>query len=239
MYKNIVIIGASGTIGAAFVKYFAINNASAQVFAFSQSEVVNKHDGVAYHHMQYDDEKSISESASKLPAGNIIDLVIVATGVLHDGNVKPEKSMRELNYINMQHVFAANTFFPALVAKHFLPKLLINDRAIFACLSARVGSISDDHLGGWFTYRASKAALNMFIKNIAIEFCRFHKNAIVVGLHPGTVISGLSKPYSTKIAPDKLFTADKSVAFLVDVMASLSPDNSGNCYAWDGKEVPF
>lgn len=126
---------------------------------------------------------------------------------------------------------------PALIAKHLLPKLNKDHPAIFAALSARVGSISDNQLGGWYAYRASKAALNMIIKNAAIEVGRRNRKAIVVGLHPGTVDSDLSKPFQGNVADGKLFTPEDSAQKLLEVLRSLGPEQTGKCFAWDGKEV--
>ena len=124
-----------------------------------------------------------------------------------------------------------------MIAKYFLPKLNREKRSIFAALSARVGSISDNQLGGWYSYRASKAALNMVIKNIAIEISRFNKKAIIVGLHPGTVDSNLSKPFQVNVPYGKLFTPEFSTQKLVEVLRSLTSKQSGKCFAWDGQEI--
>ena len=127
---------------------------------------------------------------------------------------------------------------PALVAQAFLPKLAKNKKTIFAALSARVGSISDNRLGGWHSYRASKAALNMLIKNFSIEVARKNKQAIIVGLHPGTVDSRLSKPFQKNVKPEHLFSADYSAKKLLQVIDQLTVKDSGGCFAWDGKKIP-
>ena len=124
-----------------------------------------------------------------------------------------------------------------MVAKHFLPKLNKENRSIFAALSARVGSISDNQLGGWYAYRTSKAALNMVIKNAAIEIGRLNKKAIIVGLHPGTVDSNLSMPFQGNVPDGKLFTPEYSVQKLLQVLTNLTSEQSGKCFAWDGTEV--
>lgn len=126
---------------------------------------------------------------------------------------------------------------PALIAKHFLPKLNRENKAVFAVLSARVGSITDNRLGGWYAYRASKVALNMILKNAAIEIGRRYKKSIIIGLHPGTVNSPLSKPFQTNVPDDQMFTADFSVKKMIEVLDSVTPEKSGSCFAWDGKEI--
>jgi len=130
-----------------------------------------------------------------------------------------------------------NTFIPALMAKHFIPRLNLDRQSIFAALSARVGSISDNRLGGWYAYRASKTALNMIIKNAAIETARRNKKAIIVGLHPGTVDSSLSKPFQRNVPDEKLFAPMRSAQDLLKVLDDLNPEQSGRCFAWDGQEV--
>ena len=124
-----------------------------------------------------------------------------------------------------------------LLAKHVFKKFDGSGAPIFATVSARVGSISDNRLGGWYAYRASKAALNMIIKNLSIEVARKNKKAIIVGLHPGTVDSDLSKPFQKHVAKEKLFSPEFSSEKLLQVLQSLKPDCSGKCFAWDGKEV--
>ena len=163
--------------------------------------------------------------------------MIVATGILYDNNIMPEKSLRDLSTEKFMHLFEVNTILPALIAKHFLPKLNRQTRSVFTALSARVGSISDNRLGGWYAYRASKSGLNMIIKNAAIEIGRQNKKAIIVGLHPGTVDSNLSKPFQSNVPDGKLFTSDYSVKMLLGVLDHLTPKSSGKCFSWDGKEV--
>ena len=190
-----------------------------------------------YNIINYQDETSIEESALVASKDKPIDMVIIATGILHEGKLMPEKSLKDLSAEKLQRLFEVNTIVPLLIAKHFLPKLSRETRSIFATLSARVGSISDNQLGGWYSYRASKAALNMIIKNIAIEISRFNKKAIIVGLHPGTVDSNLSKPFQGNVPYGKLFTPEYSTQKLLEVLTSLTSKQSGKCFAWDGKEI--
>lgn len=234
---NISIIGSSGTIGNAFVKRIKQLYPEASLSGFSSNKLICNIHNTRFYEIDYNNEISVANSAEIASQNGPLDLVIVATGILHSDELMPEKSMRELSLAKFQHVLQANTIFPALVAKYFLPKLVKNRRAIFAALSARVGSISDNRLGGWYSYRASKAALNMIIKNLAIEMKMRQKQTIIVGLHPGTVDSKLSKPFQNSVSPGKLFTADDAVAKMLDVVSKLIPENSGKCYAWDGEEI--
>lgn len=209
----------------------------AKVHAFSRSQKKSDAENIVNHTINYNDEVSIEQAASQASKEAPLDIVIVATGILFDGNITPEKSLRELSAKKFLRLFEINTILPALIAKHFLPKLNKQDRSIFAALSARVGSVSDNKLGGWYSYRASKSGLNMIIKNAAIEINRQNKNAIIVGLHPGTVDSNLSKPFQGNVPDGKLFTPDYSVKRLLDVLGNLTPESSGRCFSWDGKEV--
>ena len=226
--ESIAIIGASGAIGSAFVKLLSDKYPKASMFAFSRN---------AYHKIDYSNEESLGEASELSAKDKPLDLVIVANGILHGQGLMPEKSLRDLSAKNFQHIFEVNTVTPALIAKHFLPKLNKGQTSIFAVLSARVGSISDNHLGGWYAYRASKAALNMIIKSAAIEVGRRNRKAIVVGLHPGTVNSDLSKPFQSNVADGKLFTPEYSTKKLLEVLENICPEQTGKCFAWDGQEV--
>jgi len=226
--KNIAILGASSAIGSAFTKLLSEKHPKASMFAFSRN---------GQHSIDYSREDSIAEAASLAAKEKSLDLIIVANGILHDGELMPEKSLQDLSAEKFHRIFEVNTITPALIAKHFLPKLNKEQPSIFIALSARVGSISDNQLGGWYAYRASKAALNMIIKNAAIEVGRRNKQAIIVGLHPGTVDSDLSKPFQGNVADGKLFTPEYSAGKLLKVLENLRPEQTGKCFAWDGKEV--
>lgn len=226
--KNIAVIGASGTIGKAFVKILSRRYPNARLYEFSRSTEYS---------IDYKNEDSIAEAANLASQNGPLDLVIVANGILHDADIMPEKSLKELSAEKFHHIFQANAVVPAIIAKHFLPKLNKENIAIFAVLSARVGSISENHLGGWYAYRASKAALNMIIKNASIEIARTYKQAIIVGLHPGAVDSPLSRPFHKNLPNNTLFTAEESVEKLLAVLEMLTPDKSGRCFAWDGEEI--
>ena len=178
---------------------------------------------------------SIEQAAAAL--GGEFDLVIVATGVLHDAELAPEKSLRQIDADAMLRVLAVNTVGPAVVAQHFLRRLPRDRASTFAALSARVGSIGDNRLGGWHSYRASKAALNMLLRNFAIEMRRSHKLARVVGLHPGTVDTGLSRPFQRNVPDGKLFTPTYSAERLLDVIDGLRPEDSGSVFDWAGLRI--
>ena len=194
---NAAVIGASGGIGGAFVDALAASPNVARVAAFSRARRSFADPKITAHGIDLEDEASIEAAARAAEEiGGRYHLVIVATGILHGpGGLQPEKTWRALDAAAMDRVFRLNTVGPALVAKHFLPLLAKDDKAVFAALSARVGSIGDNSLGGWHAYRASKAALNMLLKNFAIELARRNAGALCVGLHPGTVDTGPSSTF--------------------------------------------
>jgi NAD(P)-dependent dehydrogenase (short-subunit alcohol dehydrogenase family) len=168
-----------------------------------------------------------------------VRLVIIATGALQGpGFPQPEKTYRALDPAALMESFRLNTVGPALVAKHLLPLMAPRGKTVFAALSARVGSIGDNRAGGWHAYRASKAALNMILRNLAIETARRNPHAICVGLHPGTVDTGLSRPFQRGLAEGQLFTPETSARHLLTVIDALTPADSGRVLAWDGQTVP-
>ena len=235
--ENITIIGGGGAIGYAFAQELRARHPVATIRVFSRALPQAKISGVSHHLIDYEDELSIQAAANLASADRPVDLVLVTTGILHEENLRPEKSLRELSYKNFERLFKVNTITPALIAKYFLPVLSRNKLSIFAALSARVGSVSDNQLGGWYAYRASKSALNMIIKSASIEVARKNPEAIVVGLHPGTVDSNLSKPFQHSGANSKLFTPSIAAIHLLRVLDSLTSDQTGKCFAWDGSEI--
>ncbi len=238
--KNIAIIGATGAIGRAFVEHYAASEETGCLYACSRSPHAYNDSRIISIDLDLEQPDSIERAAAQIEARSL-DMIIAATGILHaHGNkpLQPEKSLRDINAEQLQRVLAINTIGPALLLRHFLPLLKKESRAVFSLLSARVGSISDNRLGGWYSYRASKAALNMLIKTAAIETRRSNKQAVIIGLHPGTVDSQLSKPFQARVAQGKLFTAARSATYMAGVIDSVDPEDSGKCFAWDGKEIP-
>ncbi|MDX5985233.1 SDR family NAD(P)-dependent oxidoreductase [Sphingomonas echinoides] len=227
-----VIIGASGGIGAALEAALIEEATFEKVYGFARSRS-------GAQHLDLLDETSIAAAAAHVATGPAPTLVIVATGLLHAGERGPEKAMRELDPAWLAETYAINAIGPALVAKHFLPIMPKTGRAVFASLSARVGSISDNKLGGWHGYRASKAALNMLMRGIAIEEKRRNDRTIVVTLHPGTVDTALSKPFQGNVQASRLFTPDRAALQLLDTIEELKAPDSGKLFDFEGKEVPF
>lgn len=224
-----IIIGAGGGIGKVVADALEEEGEYAPVIRIARQ-------GTAIS-IDLTDEASIIAAVAALPEGISPRLVLCATGLLHRPERRPEKATAALDPIWMADNFAVNAIGPALIAKHFLPRMPRDGRSIFAALSARVGSISDNRTGGWHSYRASKAALNMFIRTIAIERTRQAPSSIVVALHPGTVDTPLSSPFQGNVAPGKLFPPDRAALQLLDVLDGLAPAQTGRLFAWDGEEI--
>ncbi|MDA0239084.1 MAG: SDR family NAD(P)-dependent oxidoreductase [Proteobacteria bacterium] len=237
---NVAVIGASGGIGRAMVASLARQASVKRVFALSRRDDEAVDPKVTSLPIDITIENSIEMAAHAISAEvPSLDLVFVSTGLLHDGEqLKPEKSWRALNLDALETAFRVNAGGPALVGKHFLPLLHKERKAVFAALSARVGSIEDNQLGGWHSYRASKAALNMLIRTLAIELTHRNPSAICVGLHPGTVDTCLSAPFKRGVPADKLFSPAQATGHLLGVLDGLKPEDSGNQFAWDGSRVP-
>jgi NAD(P)-dependent dehydrogenase (short-subunit alcohol dehydrogenase family) len=255
-----VVVGASGGIGAALVEalrvsglcdvVLALSRRGGHVHAGQDASPPSQHptspspsetpDTTSVLHAAIDvtDEPSVAAAAAQAQALGEVRWVIVASGVLHSPGYRPEKSWASIDAQHMLDVYAINTVGPALVAKHFLPLLPRQGRSVFAALSARVGSIGDNRVGGWTTYRASKAALNMVIKTLSVELARRAPQALCIGLHPGTVDTALSKNFQASVAPGKLFTPTLAATQLLGVLNRLTPEHNGCVLAWDGAVVP-
>ena len=185
------------------------------------------------------DEGSIEAAADQVRAKTErLHLLVNVAGILHGSELSPEKKLGHVRPEALREVFEVNAFGPLLVAKHFHRLLRHDERSVFASVSARVGSISDNRLGGWYAYRASKAAQNMFTKNISIELGRIAPNTIVVGLHPGTVDTELSEPFQRNVSKGQLLSATDSVASLLTVIDGLRKEDTGRVFDFRGVEVP-
>ncbi|WP_114009328.1 SDR family NAD(P)-dependent oxidoreductase [Cohaesibacter intestini] len=242
MPRNITVIGASGAIGRAFAEQALDRFPDAILHVVSRSEMggfTTKHSQRLYQHCGFDlENEALVEAACKAClADGQPDLVLIATGVLHGDGFAPERRLQDLDPSAFAKVLALNLIGPSLILKHLLPRLDRSGPVRIGVISARVGSISDNHLGGWYSYRASKAALNMMVKSASIELFRRNKEAVLVGLHPGTVDSALSQPFQKSVPEGKLFTPAHSAACLMDVLLSRNVRHTGRCYDWAGKEI--
>jgi NAD(P)-dependent dehydrogenase (short-subunit alcohol dehydrogenase family) len=215
-----LVLGATGGIGAAVVK--ALQNAGLIVTGLSRK------DGL--------DWRTPDQAEALLTGLGPFDLIFDATGALEIDGTGPEKQLAAIDAQAMAAQFAVNAIGPALVLKHYKGLIPSSGRAVFASISARVGSIGDNQLGGWISYRAAKAALNQIVRTASVEIARTRPEAIVVALHPGTVATSLS----AKFAGDrKVFTPDESAAKMLRVLAALKPSDTGRFFAYDGSEIPW
>lgn len=221
-----LVIGSSGAIGAAFVDLLGQAPRCASVRGLHRHSTPP---------LDFADEASVAQAAHAIADGPRCHLIINAAGILHGPDFSPEKRLADLHYRQLLATFQANTFGPALLMRHFLP-LLSHERAIMAMLSAKVGSIGDNRLGGWYSYRASKAALNMLVKTAAIELARSHKDGVLVALHPGTVASPLSRPFRGDSIGRPPHDA---AADMLRVLDALTPADSGAFRSYDGSELPW
>lgn len=236
---DVAVVGASGGIGAEFVRQLAGDARVARVYALSRTQIDSGDDKIIAIPADVGNEDSIA-AAAWAATQRPLDLVVVATGMLHRGEaVQPEKTLKDIDADAMTEVLRINAVGPALVAKHFLPQLRRKGKTVFAALSARVGSIGDNRLGGWVSYRASKSALNMILKTLSIEHARRFPQSVVVGLHPGTVDTKLSAPFQRRVPDGKLFSPEQSVGYLLEVIDRLTPADTGGTFAWDGSPIEY
>lgn len=223
-YKTIVI-GSTGGIGAAFVAALTTDPNCGGVVALSRSSTPR---------INLLDEATLATAAGELAAGGPYHLIITAVGILQDANLQPEKSLRALNPDQMARSFAINAIGPALVIKHFAPLLPKSGRSVLATLSARVGSIGDNRLGGWYSYRAAKSALNQLIRSASVEVARTRPEALLLALHPGTVATRLSQPFTPT---HEVFTPEHAAAQLLTTINAAT--QSGQFLAYDGSAIAW
>ena len=246
---NVLIVGANRGIGLGFVRKLLSLPEYHKIYAtYRQKDranelisLENQHQGKAIAlQMDITNEEEVSGAIAKIREEvKELHLVINCVGFLHDEKQQPEKSLRHINSENLLLYFEINSIGSVLLAKHLLPLFKHKSRSVFACISAKVGSIGDNGLGGWYGYRASKAALNMFMRNIAIEYGRTSRHTIVAVLHPGTTDTELSKPFQMNVPPHKLFPVERTVTQLLQVIDKLQPSDSGEFFSWDGNRLPW
>jgi NAD(P)-dependent dehydrogenase (short-subunit alcohol dehydrogenase family) len=244
---NVLVVGANRGIGLGFVRmlqgdrigkvYATYRNLASAELTTLQEQYPQRLSLIS---MDITDELQIVQGIAQIQHQvNKLHLVLYCVGFLHEGSIQPEKSLQQIHAEHLLRYFQVNSIGAVLIAKHVLPLLKHGDRSVFASISAKVGSIGDNHLGGWYGYRASKAALNMFVRTTAIEYSRKSPRTLVVMLHPGTTDTRLSQPFQQNVRPEKLFSVERSVTQLLKVIEALQPNDSGQFFSWDGSRLPW
>ena len=223
-----VVIGAGGGLGRALAAALEADGAYGRVTRLGRGSTPA---------LDLLSEPSIAAAAAWAAGHGEVRLVLDATGFLHDARFRPERGWRDIDPAHMAHAFAVNAIGPALLMKHFCPRLAREGRAVFATLSARVGSIGDNRLGGWHSYRASKAALNQLVRTAAVELRRHNPMAVCAALHPGTVDTALSKPFG-KSGLD-VRPPDVAARELLAVLGGLGAEHNGGFYDQHGEPIPW
>lgn len=246
---NVLIVGASGGIGLAFTQKLLAEVKVNRLFATHRGSIPTAE--LAELQQQYPEklenlslditeESQVAAIAQKISEQvKNLHLVINCVGILHDGEFQPEKSLRQIQPENLLRYFQINSIGAILLVKHLSSLLKQSERNILATLSAKIGSIGDNQIGGWYGYRASKAALNMFLRTAAIEYKRVSPQTIIVMLHPGTTDTQLSQPFQRNVSPEKLFSSDRTATQLLEILDSLTEKDSGEFFSWDGSRLPW
>jgi NAD(P)-dependent dehydrogenase (short-subunit alcohol dehydrogenase family) len=235
MKENIIIAGSSGAIGGEFTKKYTNDLNVEKVVTLSRNVNNHNHKKIQSIKVDYNNEETF-KNLDEISQLDSISKVIIATGILHTDELKPEKSIDSIDGESMKKVFQVNVFGPILLVKTLLPLIKKSKGVKIAFLTARVGSISDNELGGWHSYRSSKSALNMMIKNLSIELKRLNKEHVVIGIHPGTVKSHLSEPFLRHVKHD-VFSPKESVGFMTKVINEITHMDSGKCFDFSGKVI--
>lgn len=223
-----VVVGAGGGLGGALAAALESDGAYGRVTRLGRGSVPP---------LDLLSEPSIAAAAAWVAGQGEVRLVLDATGFLHDGRYRPERGWRDIDPAHMAHAFAVNAIGPALLMKHFCPLLAREGHVAFATLSARVGSIGDNRLGGWHSYRASKAALNQIVRTVAVEMRRHNPAGLCVALHPGTVDTALSAPFG-KVGLE-VRSPDAAARDLLAVLGGLGAGHSGGFYDQHGEPIPW
>jgi NAD(P)-dependent dehydrogenase (short-subunit alcohol dehydrogenase family) len=246
---NVLIVGASQGIGLGFVRKLLQDGRSAKIYAtyrrkVSADELLTLRseypEKICCLEVDVTDEGQISQAAACIAEEvGKLHLVVNCAGLLHEGSIQPEKSLKQIDPEHLLRYFQVNSISSLLLAKHLLPLFRHGEKSVLAAISAKVGSIGDNQLGGWYGYRASKAALNMFMRNVAIEYRRTSPRTIVTMLHPGTTDTRLSQPFQKNVSAEKLFSVERTVTQLLEVIENLDEGDSGQFFSWDGSHLPW
>jgi len=241
-----LVIGANRGIGLAMTRALLDDPAMTRIMAtYRSADSVEALAGIddsrlRLFRLEATDQGSIEQVATAIESAGVSpELVIHCAGILHENGVQPEKSLRQCDADALQRLFAVNSIAPLMMARALIPLMPKRQAAHFAVLSAMVGSIGDNRLGGWYGYRASKAALNQFMRTLAIECRRTHPELCVTAIHPGTTDTGLSRPFQANVEPGKLYSVEQTAARVLKVVCAGSPMDSGRFVNWDGSNIPW
>ena len=236
-----LVVGAGGGIGRALVKQFLDDDRISRIYAVSrQQQLVEDGSGKLCWLSCDHSDSGIADVVEKMTGeGAMLSRVVLCTGLLHHQDLQPEKAIERLQRSSIEEVLRVNTVLPALWLGALVKLLRQSPQVIVAAFSARVGSIGDNQLGGWYSYRASKAALNMILKSAAVELARRAPNAKLIAFHPGTTDTALSRPFQARVKPDKLFTPDFVARQLLSLMDEARPDGTLAYLDWAGKPIPW
>ena len=241
-----LVAGASRGIGLALVRKLLSSRDTRRVYA-SYRQASTSQDLLAINDsrlvtvsVDITDPSELKALADTLRSnGDQPDLVINAAGILHEQGIRPEKALGQCRQESLSRLFMVNSIGPLLLAKSIIPLMPKTGKSHFAVLSAMVGSITDNRLGGWYGYRASKAALNQFMRTLAIECRRSHPGLCVTAIHPGTTDTSLSQPFQSNVKPGKLYTTAQTAERIVRVVGAGQPEQSGRFVNWDGETLPW
>lgn len=239
MYANVLVVGASGGIARALIEQLNNDSQVTNIVTISRQEIAALSSKHSHHALDSADETQIKAFVAEQKKSFLFTHIICCTGVLHTSGemtLKPEKRLEDMQPAQFAEYFRVNTIVPAMWIKHAV-NIVDKDGATITVFSARVGSISENQLGGWYGYRASKAALNMIVKTAAVEYKRRSPNTVLVCYHPGTVDTELSKPFQANVKPEKLFTAGFTAQQLIKHTGQLNPEQSPYYLDWDGKSI--
>jgi NAD(P)-dependent dehydrogenase (short-subunit alcohol dehydrogenase family) len=235
MKNNVLIAGSSGAIGREFTRFYSNDSNVEKVVTLSRKINNPIHKKIQSIEVDYSNEETF-KNLDKISQLESISTIIIATGILHADQIQPEKSIDSINFESLEKVFQVNVFGPILLVKKLLPLIKKSQGVKIVFLTARVGSISDNELGGWHSYRSSKSALNMMIKNLSIKLKRANKENIVIGIHPGTVKSHLSEPF-LRYVKHNIFSPRESVELMTQVISKISQKDSGKCFDFSGELI--
>lgn len=231
---HILVVGAGGGLGKALVAHYL--NEGALVTAWSRRAQPFMHENLEWRTFSDYSNEQLQIEVKQLTE---LDGVISTLGMLHNKDFMPEKHLGAVNAEQLRYSFEVNTILPIVLLQQLLPKLPRKRSAFWVQLSAKVGSITDNYLGGWYSYRASKAALNMLLKTASIELGRSHKQLVIAAVHPGTTDTPLSAPFQERLPDDKLYSPEQSAQRIAQVIENLTTEQSGKLLHWDGTELPY